>query len=289
VKPEKPGTLGWIVVGVALLLGTPSHVHADETSKACAASFEKSQYLARDNKLQDARLEAVACGASACPHFVREACQKELADIDAAQPTLVLAAQDAKGADLVDVRVEVDGRALLARLGAEAVPIDPGEHVLGFFRAGQPPMLQHVLVRVGEKNRLVKAVFSPPVESVAPFMAELPGTHEASSRGLLWPSIVVGALGVGTVAASIGVGLGAKNDADSLRETCAPACSASAVDSVNSRLIVSDVLLGAGVAVVGVATVLFFVRPGAKHDNGHETSALTRHLAPSHGGFAFTF
>jgi hypothetical protein len=104
---------------------------------------------------------------------------------------------------------------------------------------------------------------------------------KASPRPI-WPSIVVGAAGVATVAASIGVGIGAENEASHLRDTCAPHCAASAVDDANNRLLVSDVLLGVGIAAAGVATVLFLSRHGS-----HEAPPVALHVTLTGASVAF--
>ncbi len=273
-----------LIVASALLVASGS-ARGDESSKVCARSFEESQYLQKDGKLLDARLKALACGASTCPAFIREACQKILADIDSAQPTVVLAVHDAAGADLVDVRVDLDGHPFLPRVGAQAVPVDPGDHTFRFFHADDPPVEEHALIRVSEKNRIVRVAFSASTRSEPVVATPPPAVQPTSFWAAAWPSVVVGALGLGAVGASVGVGVDAKNDADNLRATCAPRCTTSAVNDVNSRLLVSDVLLGAGVVVVGVATVLFFVRHGS-----HESKPAAWRLVPGpSGGVALGF
>jgi len=270
-----------MLAGVVALTTMAGFARADETGKACAARFEKAQYLQKDGKLRDARVESLACGAAPCPGFMREACQKLLSDIDLAQPTLVLGAQDAAGADLVEVRVTLDDQPFLPRLGADAVPVDPGEHTFRFFVADRPPATQHALVRTGEKNRVVRVTIPLP-PSALPQPAGPATVPEGKSGGLVLP-IVVGAVGVATIAASIGVGASAKSDLDGLRTSCAPHCSASDVSSVNTRGAVSDVLLGVGVTGVAIAAVLFFVR------RGHEAPPVALSLVPSTGGVGFSF
>jgi len=271
-------------VAAAMILATSARSsNADEATRACAGSFEQSQYLQKDHKLAEARTAALACGASTCPAFVRDACQKLLADIDAAQPTIVLAAQDAAGADLSLVRVLLDGQPFVDQLGAEAVRIDPGEHTLRFVFGDGAPIEQHVLIRVAEKNRLVKAVFPAARQGAEPSTAP-PAEPDGSKSGSLWPSLVVGALGLGTIGASIALGASAKSEADDLRATCAPRCAHADVSGVNTRLVVSDVLLGGGIAIVGAAAVLFILRGGS-----HEAPALKPVVALSSGGLAIAF
>jgi hypothetical protein len=267
-----------------LIASSPHTSRGDEATKACAASFEQSQYLQKDRKLKDARAAALACSATGCPSFVRDACQKLLADIDTTQPTVVLAAQDEAGVDLALVRVDLDGQPFVSQLGPGAVPIDPGEHTLRFVYGDQPPVEQHVMIRVAEKNRLLRAVFAAPLPTGPDprRLALLPPALPPRSRSA-WPSIVVGTLGLGAIGASVGIGASAKADADNLRSTCAPRCASSDVSSVDTRLVVSDVLLGGGIAVVGVAVVLFVFR------GVHGESPAPPVVASPNGGLALAF
>jgi len=269
----------------ALLVVTTSPALADEATKACSASFEKAQYLRKDSKLVSAREQAMVCARPTCPSFVRDECTRILSEIDAAQPTVVFAARDAKGVDLVDVGVEVDGRPLATRLDGSAIPLDPGEHTVRFSRSPEPAIEQHVVIRAGEKNRAVSVQFvSQP--SPQPFAldsaAPPPEPRTVKVRGPIWPAIVVGTVGVAAIATSIGFGVDAKNTADNLRNTCAPRCAYGDVNALNTELVVSDVLLVAGIVTVGLATVLLIARPG-----GHEAAIPTAFsIGPTHDGVA---
>ncbi len=271
------------VLAAVAALAFAASAHAGNESRACAESFEKSQVAKKENRLQSAREQAVACGRDACPAFVRDECVKLVSEIDAVQPSVVFDARDDKGADVVDVHVDVDGVALTDRLGATAVPLDPGEHTLRFTRRGQPPTEQRVLIRMNEKNRIIHVAV--PSGSTPVVVTPVTPTHEASKyvAGPIWPAIVVTIVGVGLIGGSIGLGMDAKGTADNLRATCAPRCAHSDVDAVNTELIVSDVLLGAGLVALGVATVLFIKRPG-----GHEAPAQAAFsFSPTpHGAFA---
>ena len=244
---------------LGLCLGAPL-ARADEATKACATAFEQAQYHQRDQKLASARASAVTCAAATCPAFVRDACQKILSDVEAAQPTLVFAAQDALGNDLVDVRVEIDGQVLTEKLGPEAVPVDPGEHSLRFVSPAGA-LEQHVLARVGEKNRIVRVTLPARPAATGPGTPPSPPAP-GPSRWSPWPTAIAGGVALAAIGASIGVGASAKSDADHLRATCAPACAHSDVSSVDTRVVVSDVLLGAGVAAAAVAVVFVFVGRG---------------------------
>ncbi len=271
------------VAGLMMMM-RPSIARADDARKACAMSYESSQVLEKEGKLRGARVEANSCGAAACPGFIRDACQKLLSDLDAVQPTVVFSVQDASGADLTDVKVELDGQPFLDRLGAEAVPVDPGEHTLRFVRDGAPPLEQHVLIRTAEKNRILRVTFTQASSPSAATVAATPAPAAGQTRGPLWPSLVVGGVGAATVVASVVVGVSGQSSANDLRTSCAPHCSSASVSSVNTRLVASDVLTGVGIAGVAVGAVLFFVRPG-----GQEGPRATGRVAPTADGVVVSF
>jgi hypothetical protein len=259
-----------------LVLATASPALAD--AKACSDSFEKAQILKKDGKLSAAHEQALVCAHEGCPGFMRDECTKIVGEIDAAQPTVIFAVRDAKGGDLADVRVEVDGVSFAERVGGSALPIDPGEHTLRFQHAGDAPLEQHVIIRITEKNRVISAQF-PALDRGQ--ILERP-VVVPKTRGPLWPGFVVAGLGLALGGVSIALGVDAQNTVDRLRATCAPKCAHSDVSAVDTQLVVSDVLLVAGIAAVGIATVLFIVRPG-----GHE-ERTTIGVAPTPNGFAGT-
>ena len=264
----------------ALLVLATAASPALADAKACSESFEKAQYLKKDGKLSAAREQALVCAHEGCPGFMRDECTKMVGEIDSAQPSVIFAVRDAKGSDLADVRVEVDGAVFAERVGGAALPIDPGEHTLRFTHAGDAPLEQHVIIRITEKNRLVSAQF--PAASQTTTVGSQTGEQPAptKTRGPLWPGFVLTGVGLVLGGVSIGLGVDAQSTVDRLRTTCAPKCAHSDVSAVDTQLVVSDVLLVAGIAAVGVATVLFIVRPG-----GHEERAMVG-VAPTAGGFA---
>lgn len=249
----------------ALALSFATAAHADDPKKQCADSYEKAQYLQRDGKLTAARAQLLVCAADACPGFVRSECAKWLTEVDANQPTVIFAVHDADGHDLVDVRVEVDGALLTEKVGGSALPVDPGEHTFRLTRsASSAAVEQKVVIRVTEKNRIVRFDFPREATGTGTGTETGAGTGtRAGSSGGFIPGIVVGAAGLAMLGVSIGLGVSAQSDADALRNSaCAPRCPSSDLDAVKTKLIVGDVFLGVGIAALGVATVLFFVRPG---------------------------
>ncbi len=136
---------------LALLAATPAW--ADGTKQQCIDGDVKAQDLRRDGKLSAAREALRQCAAASCPAAVRDDCSKRLDDLDRAQPTLVLAARDAAGNDLVAVTVTMDGQPFADRLPGTPLPVDPGEHTFVFQTPGQPPLEKRLVIRENEQGR----------------------------------------------------------------------------------------------------------------------------------------
>ena len=82
-------------------------------------------------------------------------------------PSVVLVAEDADGKDVLVARVTMDGKAFAEKLGATALPVDPGNHVFRFEAPGTPPAEATIFVREGEKGKPVKVVLGASKESGA--------------------------------------------------------------------------------------------------------------------------
>lgn len=153
---------------------TSSRARAESVA-ACVAASEDAQALRDAGRLVDARALLIVCAQNTCPPLVRKDCAEWLVDVAANLPTVVLSARDAAGRDLTDVRVSVDGHILTEAMDGRAVFLDPGGHVLRFEVPGTAPLEQRVILRQGEKNRVVSAVLatasSPSPVLVSPLVA----------------------------------------------------------------------------------------------------------------------
>lgn len=236
--------------------------------EACVTAFVKGQELEKAGKLVESRAELVTCGRDACPEVVRRDCLQVLQSVEASMPTIVPGARDGSGNDIVDARLSMDGTVLATRLDGKAIAVNPGPHALRFEKAGAAPVERQIVVRVGEKNRIVTVDFSgtrppaappggsgtaaPPPDSTAS-----PGSPEAPARPTPVGPIVVGALGLAAVGVFAGLGIKGKDDLAGLRATCGQthSCAPAEVDAVKGTLIAADVSLGAGVLALGAATI----------------------------------
>jgi hypothetical protein len=199
-----------MLAGVAAL-ARPARA-ADPTTAQCLAASESSLTLRNQHKLRDARAQLLICSAASCPADVRNECTRRVPDINAALPTIVFAAQDAAGNDLVGVKVTADGQVIAERLDGSALAIDPGAHSFTFDTAGQTKIEKQFVIREGEKDRRERIVFGAPSVATAPAPAGAPAPAATPAPVLVAfppPATTSGGLGTQRVLAIVTAGVGA--------------------------------------------------------------------------------
>jgi hypothetical protein len=220
----------------SLALAERSSRAADPTTADCLAASESSLALRNQHKLRDTRAQLLTCAAPSCPADVRDECARRVAEVNAAIPTIVFAAKDAAGNDLVAVKVTMDGQPIAERLEGTALSIDPGEHTFTFETAGQANVQQRFVIREGEKDRRERIIFGAPSVVTAPAPAPEPGPAPilASSPTMPPPSgsvssglgtrrilgIVAAGIGVVGLGVGIGYGLSAMSKHDTANNAC---------------------------------------------------------------------
>jgi hypothetical protein len=242
------------------------------------------------HKLVEAREQLRVCAAAACPAVVQSDCAGWLADVDKALPSVVVTARDGAGADLVDVKVSVDGQPLLSRLDGQALPMNPGSYTLHFERADATSVDRAVIVREGEKNQSVAVVFGAPAVAspASPSPArttpaaspgpESPASHGAASawRTMGWVLGGVGVVGLGVGAALGFSAIGDKNGADC---NTSDQCLAGPLSSAKSAALGADIgLIAGGVLLAGGGALVLFGPTGAQ-----ERAVASVKIAPAIG------
>lgn len=255
------------------ILGVPATALAAGKKEECIGAFDKGQRARREGHFKEAKESLLICSAQECPAVVRADCADVLRQVDAAQPSIVLKAADAKGADLTDVTVELNGASFATSLDGRALPVDPGKLSLVFKRPPWEPVTVNVVVAETEKNRIVAATLGPPAPaSVVPPPAP-PGPVEQARSTVGW--IVPGALAavaVGGFAFGGIVRLGAGNDADDLKARCGPTCPPSERDRLSDDLVKANIGLGVGIGGLVLAAATWFILA----PRSARTTALTR-------------
>jgi hypothetical protein len=245
----------------------------------CPTASEQGQKLRDQGKLIRAREMFLLCSKPTCPGVVRKDCAKWLPELEEGIPTVVFSAQDGAGADLSAVSVTLDGAKVATTLDGKPVPMDPGPHTIVYETQGAPPLSQNVIVRAGEKNRIVKATLGapPPPKKDDSKPPPPPPPPPQQKSGAPIGAYILGGVGVVGVGGFVFLGVTGKNDLNDLKSTCAPNCAQSKLDDAKTKLLIGDISLGVGVLALGGATILFLTSGG---DKPAKTSGPL-HLVPS--------
>ena len=92
------------------------------------------------------------CARSNCTAFIAKDCTTWLVEIDARIPSVVLAAREAGGSELVNVTVSMDGKVIAQKLDGRSIEIDPGQHTFAFALPDGRKVDQSILVLEGQKK-----------------------------------------------------------------------------------------------------------------------------------------
>jgi hypothetical protein len=233
---------------VLAVLAAPPTAKAD--TQACVASFEHAQRLRAETKLLAARAELRACAAEACPSSVTTMCLTWLREVDDALPTVTVGARTENGADVLDVRVWIDGS--FVQTSGLPIEIDPGPHTVRGEALGGQSIEEKLIVNAGERNRLVRLTFRSPKRRAPEDEPVVPHGSKAVPIAMGVASTIL--VGVGSVLA-----IQAGSDLGALRSGCGAtrSCAADDVDSVKARMTIGDALIGVGVVSLAVAAWLF--------------------------------
>lgn len=251
----------------------------------CLSSYEHAQLSRHEGKLLRARAELLLCAQSSCPEATKADCVPWLDEVEKAIPTIVLAAKDGGGHEVVGARASLDGAALLAGLDGRAVAVDPGEHVLVFSLPDGREVVQKVSAREGEKDRVIVAELPLPRQPSPPPPLPGDGRAEPGRAGPSTAVYVLGGLGVLALGSFAYFGLDGMNDSNTLHSSCFPHCDSAAVSSARRELLVADLSLGVSLVSLGAAAVLFVT--GTRH--AASKGAVNVGVLPVAGGAVGSF
>jgi hypothetical protein len=263
---------------IAAGLATQAAAHADD-KLACVQAADAGQAHRSAGRLKEARASLHACARTTCPALVRSDCTQWLSEVEASMPTIVLRAVSARGEDMTDVRVDIDGRRFAEKLEGLPLEVDPGPHVFTGRTAAGTLTPQEIVVRTAEKNRTVTLR----VEAGQP--APTPETSPESSatfRPGAAPWILAG-VAVAGVTSFAYFGLRGRAEVADMRNDCAGHCPSSLVDAAHQKLLAADISLGVALVSAGIATYLFWraATPAAKSVAAREVTVM-----PLTGGMA---
>jgi hypothetical protein len=251
-----------LVVAFAVRSALSSVATAGELA-ACKASYEKAQEEKTAGHLNAALAHLRSCIDTSCPKFFRDDCERWTEQIESVLPTVVFVVRR-DGRDVTDVEVSSDGKLLVSSLDGKVVPVDPGPHEFSFTLSGFPSITRQLLIREGERNRIIDVEFKSPLVATplpkrASNLQAKPSERRTSILYLPYGLAGLGALGVAGFAVLDIQGNSRKGD---LEHSCSPYCQSSQVDEVKTKYLLADTCLAVGLVSLGVATYLFLTSHG---------------------------
>jgi hypothetical protein len=264
-------TLALAIVLTALSYAQAARAQPSGETDQCIEQHAGSQKLRKNGSLLAAQKLLLSCSRQACPGPIRTECSQWAQEVEASIPTMLIEVSAADGSLLGDVEVYIDGELREQKLSGLPLAVDPGEHQIEVRPRGEEPRKRKVLVVLDDKRRRVRieapastAATAKPVETEPGFAVQAPGA----------PAIIVGSLGVGGLIVGTVFGVRALEQASEL-EKCRPDCDRDDAEAMHREAIASDVALWTGVALIGVATIVWLTQPSEADGSGAVASALS--------------
>jgi hypothetical protein len=223
--------------------------------QACVDAHGDGQLRRDESNFTAARELFQGCVKPECPEPIRVECAEFLARVEELVPTVLVTAVDARGADVTDATVELDGQRFLESLTGRTTPVNPGKRTFVFRRPDGSTAETSVLIVEGAKGRAVVGRFpappAPPVEKEEPAAG-------AKDHTLAY---VLGGAGVAALASFAYLALSGRAEQRDLERTCKPHCSEQAARSVTTKFLAADVSLLVGAGLLGAGTYLYVTAP----------------------------
>jgi hypothetical protein len=173
------------------------------------------------------------------------------------------------------VSVTLDGQELTSKLDGKALFVDPGVHEFGFALDGQLPINRQLLIRQGEKNRVLEVSWYRPPEEVPP---PEPGVLRPYSYALL-------GIGIGGVLGFAVLGTIGRQEERDLFKACGDVGCVGREAEINDaerKQLLADVSLGVGAAALITGATFFFL--SQPDDEATATEAVRLDWQPRTGG-----
>ncbi len=273
---------------VLAVLGAERVAGAAPPSKdECIESHSRGQDYREKGQLSDAKRLFLICAQQSCPALIQSDCAKFGEDLSRIVPSVSFSARDAKGNDLPDTQVFVDGQLVAQRLDdGKAHDVDPGKHTVRFLRNGKDAIVS-VVIAVGEKGRNITATIDTGVASgasggVTAGAGNPPGRDEGAggmSRPV-FPLVVAGiggaALITGGVLALVGIG-GVPDQCSRSSHECAAPPGDPVFSDAKSSINLANIGLGVGIAgaVLGVGGLVWYFTSSPTSDGPSAASPFT--------------
>ncbi len=237
----------WSIVIALLLVATPSRAQEDDA--VCQASYVAGQkHYKLEHDLIGGRDQLLVC-ARTCPDELRASCGKWLREINTELPSIIVVAKDARGKELADVDVDVDGTRVASFTAGRPIEVNPGKHVVR-VQTRSKTAEENVVINAGEKLKTVEVWTEPRA-------IETTRVRRPTPVGA-YVLLTIGAVSLASFAT---FGLWSTLEY-SKTGGCAPSCDPANRDtSFDVKTVVADVSLGVASAALVSALVVYLTRP----------------------------
>lgn len=265
--------------------GVPNRPASSISKLECSDAFEQSQRLRNSADYLEAAGQALRCASDACGAFLSEECGRLYGEIQAATPSVVLAARSADGAELQNVSVTLDGGSSSLPLDGKPLLVNPGHHEFVFEARGREPSKLTTTILAGERFRPIIAVLAEKAPPQPPPSERGEAASGRAQHGRIpVASYVLGGIGVAGLAGFVGFRIAGANDYAALERDCKPTCTQSSVDAVRQKYVLSYTSLAIGAAASIAAVTFYFAAPSQPSQQAatlqirQVSSGLTAHL-----------
>jgi hypothetical protein len=259
---------------------------AQASGAACEASYEQAQTDRLAGHYVSAQAAALACSQIQCNQAIVRECLRLYESLQQDTPTLVFSARKAEGGELIDVKVEMDGKQILDGITGRPFPVDPGPHQFAFTEPTRGRQETTESARVGDHARVVEVTFPDPNAKEA--VVATPGSP-TSDRPLATPrkhgipimTYVLGGVGIVAAGTATYFRFSGASDYNHYNHTCSPYCNPADIDPVRTKFLMSDIAIGVSAAALAGAAVVFFL-----NNHSDESAPAEASIAPLAGGGA---
>lgn len=247
------------------LLHWPLSAHADALE--CISAHADGQVLRKAGKFQAARQKFASCASDACPALVKKDCASFAAELEAAQPSLIVTAKSAAGSELAIATITVDDA---PQSGPERLLLDGGEHRVSVTLSDGRQQSATVTLREAERTNLILT---------------FKDAASDAGRTSLVPaaSYVLGAVGVAALGSFAYFGLRGRAKENSFDECSKThSCPVPDVREMRHLYLAADLSLGASLISLGLGT--YFLVDHLR-DHAEPRQALRLHVVATPGGY----
>jgi hypothetical protein len=268
-----------VVVALCAAVLSPSAPAWGDDRAECVEASSKGQTARDAHQLLEAREQFRLCARQECPAVVQRDCAGWLDGVEKSLPSVILRAKDGAGADLVDVRVTVDGAPSTTRLDGQAIPMNPGLHTFHFELADGTSADERLVVTEGTRNQIVGTTLGRPAPPSSTGPSAAATTAPPPRGGSPWRTVGWIVSGVGVAGLAVGTGFGFAAISDKGSANCVDKlCDSGPLDSARNAARAADVSFAVGGALVATGIALVLFSPGSAHE---ATSSLR--VAPAVG------